>query len=85
MKFDKSFLAGSLSTLLIVVIILLSFWIGFAQPWLNGVSYNMQLDESIERALGINPTSDYQSMWHQVEVIRAGQHSQANHPEWPQP
>jgi hypothetical protein len=62
----RAFMLGALTTLLIVVIILLSFWTVFALPWLNGVAYNMQLDEVALMALGIQPTSNYNGMWRQV-------------------
>ena len=57
---------GALSALLIVVIILLFFWHVWGLPWLHGVAYNMQLDETALKALGINPTSNYQAMWDQI-------------------
>jgi hypothetical protein len=63
----RAFMIGALSALLIVVIILLSFWSVWALPWLHGVAYNMQLDESALRAMGIVPTSNYDGMFRQVK------------------
>jgi len=63
----RAFMIGAISALLIMVIILLSFWNVWALPWLHGVAYNMQLDEAALRALGVNhPTSNYLAMWDQV-------------------
>jgi hypothetical protein len=62
----RAFMIGAVSALLIVVIILLSFWYIWALPWVHGVAYNMQLDEAALRSLGVHPTSNYLAMWDQV-------------------
>jgi hypothetical protein len=61
-----AFIEGALFALIIMIAILAIFWVATAQPWLHGVAYNMQLDESVLRHFGITPTSNYQAMWNQV-------------------
>ncbi len=61
-----AFIHGALFTLIIVLVILVNCWFLFFNPWLHGVAYNMQLDESVLIHFGITPTSNYQAMWDQV-------------------
>jgi hypothetical protein len=61
-----AFLQGSIITLIIVSTILAYSWVLVIHPWLNGIAYNMQLDESVLKHFGIIPTSNYQLMWDQV-------------------
>jgi hypothetical protein len=62
-----AFINGALFAIFSMVLAVIICWSSIARPLLAGVSYNMQLDESALRHLGVNPTSDYDKMWDQLE------------------
>ena len=68
----QSFKLGAMVATMLIVLVLVLFWQFQALPFLHGIAYNMQLDESVLKHFGITPTSNYQLMWDQVSrlVIR---------------
>lgn len=71
MKLDfQSFKIGAFTATMIIVLILVLFWQFQGLPFFNGVTYNMQLDESVLKHFGVTPTSNYQAMWDQVNSLQ---------------
>jgi hypothetical protein len=62
----RYFIIGVISTLLVVTLVLGSAYFFVGHPYLDGLSYNIQLDEATLKGLGIHPTSNQNSMRDQM-------------------
>ena len=65
----KAFILGVALGASIVLSIEGFWWNHYAVPWLQGVSYNMQLDEAALRSCGIQPISNEVWMRQQTEAL----------------